>query len=72
MFSATQQVIFKALYTKSSYYQSVKVTVSLTSVIIFPRVFVRSRWAARLRFWVRTLSRVVRYSRANSLMILQN
>lgn len=42
------------------------------SVIIFPRVFVRSRWAARLRFWVRTLSRVVRYSKANSLMILQN
>jgi len=43
-----------------------------TSVIILPRVLVRSRWTARLRFWVRTLSRVVRYSRANSLMILQN
>lgn len=46
--------------------------VFLTSVINFPRVLVRSRWAARLRFWVRTLSLVVRYSKENSLMILQN
>lgn len=44
----------------------------LTSVIILPLVLVLSLWAARLCLRVRTRSRVVRYSRENSLMIRQN
>lgn len=44
----------------------------LTSVIIFPLVLFLSLWLARFCFCCRTLSLVVRYSRANSLMILQN
>lgn len=40
-------------------------------MIIFPRVLVLSRCMARFRWAVRTWSRVVRYSRANSLMIRQ-
>ena len=44
----------------------------LTSVIIFPRVLFLSLWLARFCFCCRTLSLVVRYSSANSLMILQN
>ena len=44
----------------------------LTSVIIFPRVLFLSLWLARFCFCCKTLSLVVRYSSANSLMILQN
>lgn len=44
----------------------------LTSVIIFPLVLFLSLWLARFCFCCKTLSLVVRYSRANSLMILQN
>ena len=44
----------------------------LTSVIIFPLVLFLSLWLARFCFCCKTLSLVVRYSRANSLMVLQN
>lgn len=47
-------------------------TGAVTSVIIFPRVLLRSRWSARFCFCCSTRSRVVRYSRANSLRILLN
>lgn len=42
----------------------------LTSVIIFPLVLFLSRWLALFCFCCSTRSRVVRYSRANSLRIL--
>lgn len=42
-----------------------------TSVIIFPRVLRRSRTVVRFRLRVSTRSRLVRYSRANSLMMRQ-
>lgn len=44
----------------------------LTSVIIFPLVLFLSLWLARFCFCCKTRSLVVRYSRANSLIILQN
>ena len=44
----------------------------LTSTIIFPLVFFRSRWLAFFSNCWTTFSRVVRYSRANSLTVLQN
>lgn len=46
--------------------------IKLTSVIIFPLVLFLSLWLARFCFCCKTLSLVVRYSNANSLMILQN
>lgn len=44
---------------------------ALTSVIIFPLVLFLSRWLALFCFCCSTRSLVVRYSRANSLRILQ-